>query len=246
MKRALHITLITTAITLAVGLLVCAIGFGRAYRPDYVCSSVQYRITDADKRLYLSENELNTLLRSQDAYPVGKAVSHISMQRIEDVVRSHSMVRTAQCYISPQGQLIISITQRTPLLRVITADDSYIIDTDRLRMPVRPSIRDTVLVVIGKVGQQMARTSIADFAEWLQDNDYWSPRIRYLEVVSPHYIRLLPTNPSAEIIVLGNLDNYQDKLRKLRIYYENAAPETLSKRYKELDLRFDGQVIGRK
>lgn len=231
---------------MAVGLLIAGICAGQAGLPDTVCTVLRYDITDAKERLYLSEDELNGLLRAQDAYPIGKPLSQVSLQRIEDVVQTNPMVRTAQCYTNPQGEVNIRLAQRKPLLKVITTDDSYIVDTDRKRMPIRESIQDTMLVVSGRVGQQMATGQIADFAKWWQDNAYWRARIKYMEVQTPHYIRLLPANPEAEMVVLGDLNGYRDKLRKLRIYYENEGNKLGQGKYKELDLRFDGQVVGRK
>lgn len=245
-KRALHITLICMAAVIAVGLLIAGICCGRAGRPDTVCTVLRYDITDADKRLYLSDKELNGLLRAQDAYPIGKPLSKVSLQRIEDVVQTNPMVRTVQCYTNPQGEIYVRLTQREPLLKVITADDSYIVDTDRKRMPLRESIKDTMLTATGKVGLQMATHSIADFAEWLRDDAYWRTRIKYIDVRTPHYVRLLPANADSEIIVLGDLDGYEDKLRKLRTFYEGGGEMVRAKQYKELDLRFEGQVVGRK
>lgn len=231
---------------MAVGLLIAGICAGRAGRPDRLCTTLRYDIADADERLYLSEEELNRLLRTQDAYPIGKPLSQVSLQRIEDVVKTNPMVRTAQCYTDPRGEVCVRLTQRKPLLKVITTSDSYIVDTDRKRMPIRESIRDTMLIVTGKAGQQMATGSIADFAEWLRDNAYWQERIRYMEVRTPHYVRLLPTDGSEPAIVIGDLSGYRDKLRKLRVYYEHGVAESEKGKYRELDLRFEGQVVGRK
>ncbi len=246
MKRALHITLICMAAAIAVGLLIAGVCCGRAGHSDTVCAVLRYDITDADERMYLSDRELNEMLRSQDAYPIGKPLSEVSLQRIEDVVRTNPMVRSAQCYTTPQGEVYVRLTQRKPLLKVITANDSYIVDTDRKRMPIRESIKDTMLVVSGRVGLQMATGSIADFAEWLQDNAYWRKRIKYMEVRTPHYVRLLPVSPAEPVIILGDLAGYENKLRKLRTFYEGGGQMVREKQYKELDLRFEGQVVGRK
>ena len=47
-------------------------------------------------------------------------------------------------------------------------------------------------------------------------------------------------------VVLGNLIGFDRKLNKLRTFLENGAEETAGKHYTELDIRFHGQVIGRK
>ena len=47
-------------------------------------------------------------------------------------------------------------------------------------------------------------------------------------------------------VVMGNLRNYESKLAKLRTFLENSEEATRDKEYYEYDVRFRGQVIGRK
>ncbi len=237
-------TSIGIAITIA--LLVAALVWGYQMTPSAEpCSTLTYTIEDSDERLYLSERELNALLRAQDIYPVGRPIDRVSLYRIEEAIQAHPMVRTAECFATPNNEVRVKITQRIPLLRVKTQVDTYFIDTDRHMMPAREAIKDKVLTATGAVGPQIAANQLADFAEWVADERYWREKIAYLYVRSPQMIVLHLTDTIQPRVLIGPMRDYERKLNKLRVYLDNGGPATADKKYYELDIRFRGQVIGR-
>jgi cell division protein FtsQ len=232
------------------GLLIAAVVSGYQMQPsDISCTSLKYAIEDKNERLYVSEAELTFLLRNSGLYPVGRTLASNTLHQIETAIAHHPMVRTADCYITPRGEMRIRLTQRVPLLRVQTPLDTYFVDTDRRVMEVRTSVRDKVLVVTGNVGVQMATGVLADFAEWLRDDEYWHLRAHHLQVQNPQMVFLYLKDEQGEIrnerVVLGPIKGYESKLEKLRTFMENGDEATRDKHYTELDLRFKGQVIGR-
>lgn len=234
----------SVGVSLVALLLIAAVVCGVMMKPSEApCRSLTYIIEDREDRLYLTENELNQLLTDEALYPVGKSVSSLSLHRIESTIRRHPMVRTAECYLTPRMEVKIRLTQRIPLLRVQTPGETYFIDTDRRVMPVRTYVKDSVLVVTGAVGVQMASGAVAEFAEWLQDSRYWQPRVHHVYVQNPRMVYVyLKGQPRA---VLGTMAEYESKLNKLRVFLEKGQEAIEDKHYTEYDLRFKGQVIGR-
>lgn len=252
MGRTAKIIVQSVGIAVMAGLLIAAVVSGYKTHPaERECHSLRYIIEDREERAYLTEVELTQLLHTNDLYPVGRVVAPTTLHRIENTIAHHPMVRTAQCYITPRGEMRIRITQRVPLLRVQTPVEVYFIDTDRRVMPSRESVKDRVPVVSGNVGLTMASHSLADFALWLQEDDYWRARIHHLHVQNPQmvYIYLHLSNDSEVVtfhrVVLGSMRGYEQKLHKLRVFLENGKEATKDKQYNEIDLRFKGQVIGR-
>ena len=225
-------------------ILVGAVVWGYMMRPDDApCRSIEYIISDRGERMYFAEGELSLLLQSEGISPVGEVIDRALLHRIEQAIRRHPMVRTAECYATPRNELKVRITQRVPLLKVQNPGDTYFIDTDRRWMEARMSVRDSVLLVSGAVGVQTAATTIADFALWLQTNRYWNGRIQSLHMASP--INAI-VYVGGRRVVLGTIDGYERKLNKLHTFIEKSPQEILDQHYTELDLRFKGQVIGRK
>ena len=252
MNRTAKIIVQSVGVAVMAGLLIAAVVSGYMTRPaEKECHSVRYIIEDREVRAYLTETELTQLLRAKDFYPVNRVIASTTLHRIEQTIAQHPMVRTAQCYITPRGEMRIRITQRVPILRVQTPIDTYFIDSDRRVMEARESVKDKVPVVSGNVGVTMASHSLADFALWLQRDTYWRTRIHHLHVQNPQmvYLYLVQSNDSDAItfnrVVLGSMRGYEQKMSKLRVFLENSSEATKDKQYREIDLRFKGQVVGR-
>ncbi len=245
MPRIARIILLSVFATLSVAVLTMGVICGRHHVTYPRTQAFDIRITDMDERQYVSTPELAEWLRQRGLYALDVPIEEVRLQAIENAVRSHPMVRTAECYLTPRSEVRVTLTQRIPLLRVTTSTESYYIDTDRKPMPVRATITTPVLNITGSVGQQMACTTLADFAEWLQDHRYWRERISYLQVKNPQAVYIIQSH-QAGAILLGNMDNFAHKLKKARTFYEQGG-DTLGKNpYREIDVRYTGQVIGRK
>ncbi len=231
-------------LTLVLFALAIAWGYRRAGEPE-ACRSITYILADGDERVYVFRNELEGMLHSLDIHPVGRRVDQLSLQRIENTVRQHPMVRTAECYITPWHDVRVVITQRVPLLRVQNADGTYLIDTDRRLMQARPAVKDSVLRVTGQVEMTMAAGQLADFAFWLRDNRYWRPRIDHVHIRSAEMAVVLLRDKRQPHVLIGRMDDYEKKLHKLQLFLDKGREATRDKQYTELDLRYAGQVVAR-
>ena len=245
-KSIVHIIFATIGIVLALALAGAAVVWGYQSKPsDEPCKALTYTITaySDEATIYITEQELNQLLQEQDIYPVGRAVNRVSLQRMENTIRRHPLVLQAECYLTRWNEIRVTVRQRRPIVTVKSRDGAFLVDSKRRVLPFY-EIHEWTLPVTGNVGAQLACTQLADFAEWLLDNDYWRGRIRLVEVRTPNNIRLrLKDYPS--VIVLGRMNDYERKLRKLRTFLEDGQDEVGDKKYREIDIRFRGQVIGR-
>ena len=234
------------ALCLVVALVIIGAWWGLSREDNRVCRHLSIRIEDARERQYIESSEVVILLRQKALYPVGIPMQQIPLQQMEEAVLSHHMVRTAQCYATSDSTIIVNLTQRIPLLKVTTATDSYYVDTDRERMPLSNKVKTDVIAVTGRVGERMAKDEIAEFVLWLQDNTYWSERIARIDILEGKQLLLYQTDNQPRIM-LGRLDEYEDKLHRVRLFQE-TLPVKLpdAPKYKELDVRYKGQVVGRK
>ena len=209
-----------------------------------LCSQVDVVVVDSLDRQYVDADELVSYLKSKKAYGIGSAMSSINCHAIEELLLQHPMVRTANCYKTPFGGLRIRVSQRVPMLCVKTSDDIYLVDTDRKRMPCRTGMEQGLMRLSGAVSQRAALDEYYDFVLWLQQNDYWSSRIKRLHVHNTRHIILMQNDYDANIL-LGQLDGYQEKLERLQKLYTNGFDILGYPPCRELDLRFTGQVVRR-
>lgn len=245
MKRIGRIIALGLVAAVGTGYLLVA-GVWSVTRPNNApCREVRIAVADSAERRFVDEDELHRCLTKAGIRAAGLPMDSVPCQTIEDCLRQHPMVRTAACYKTPGNAVCVRVTQRIPVLYVVSNDGCYYIDSDRKVMPVRASVKVHVPVVEGAVSQRAAATAYFDFAQWLSRDDYWADRIKSMRVNSPKDIVLLQRDTDTRI-VLGGLDGYEQKMNKLRILYTKGFDLLGYTDYREYDLRFAGQVVGRK
>jgi len=241
--RTKHIVLIVAAV-IVVGYTIGVAVWTNRQANKHICPSLEITITDFGRRQYVTQEELLKLLKRDSLYPVGVPAAKVSIQRIEEAVQAHPMVRKAECYMNQSGSVRVRLSQREPILRIVTGDVSYFVDRDQTVMPIRESVRTPVLLATGNIGERMACNELAQFALWLEKEPYWQAKIQRVQVVNPRMVYLLQ-KPDGTHLILGEMTGFRGKMNKLRKLYDRGFEQIGWQTYKEIDLRFKGQVVGR-
>lgn len=238
-----NVLLSVFAVILVFGTLV--VGAWASKQPSKrTCKYLEIQLMDSLERQFVSVEEMGNLVRNCGLNPVGKIMAEVSCHAIEQCLERHDMIRSAQCYKLPHGGIRIRLKQRVPMFLVVSHDGSFYVDTDRKVMPIRSTIDVEVPVVKGAISKRAAVEEYYDFTAWLTKNDYWRTRIEHVHVHNPKHL-VLSQNDMAATIVLGELRGYKQKLNKLQKLYTKGFDQIGYKPYKEYDLRFEGQVVGR-
>ena len=223
-----------------------AIAIWASHQPKNLpCSQVKVEIVDSLDRRFVEKKELRQLLYREGLLPEGKAIDEVSCHAIECCLLKHEMIRTAECYKLSSGGVCVKVTQRVPVLYVIGGEGNYYVDDDRQIMPVRSSIDAQVPVFKGSVGKRAATEEYYDFAKWLTGDRYWKSRIKHVHVHNTKHLVLAQHEVKGDII-LGELEGYEKKMDRLQKLYTKGFDKIGYTDYREYDLRFDGQVVGRR
>lgn len=245
MKPATRAILLTVAVVAVVAYLVVM-----SWVPVKVdqeareCRAIQVTIEDSALHRYITPAEVCRYLDDLHLNPVGSTVSAVELQPIEDTLIAHPLLANANCYIDANGVFCVELSQRVPLVRVDNARESYYVAEDRGIMPAVPSITTPVLQVRGALTHEMACGETADFAEWVRQSEYWKDKIMGLYLRPDGDVVMVLRNDACHVL-LGSWQDYEKKLRRLQVFYENGYRQIDHPPYRELDVRFDGQVIGR-
>ena len=209
------------------------------------CAHVYIEVQDSIARRFVTADDLQTYLSRAGFEFRGKPMDEIDCAAIEQCLLHHDLIRTAECYKSPRNIVHVKVTQRIPVIYVVANDGCYYVDSDRKIMPLRASVKVNVLTLEGAVSRRAATEEYFDMAQWLAHDDYWSTRIQRVQVNSPRHIVLTQRGMPARIL-LGELDGYPQKMNKLQELYTHGFDLIGYPDYSEYDLRFAGQVVGRK
>ena len=213
-------------------------------KSEQTCDALSIELTDSVVHRFFTNKEVRSLLTRENVMPVGRPYDSISTQHIEDATMLLPVVKQAQCYKSNEGVVHLLITQRKPVLRVMS-DENYYVCSDREVLYATFRTACYVPVVTGRVTKQMAQTELYDFVVWLSNNNYWNEQIQQINVTAQRQIELIPRQ-GTHTIRLGTIDGYEHKLKKLQTFYEQAFHQMGWVAYRELDISYNGQGIGRK
>lgn len=249
-KRTFRIVGFLVLFVLLVAYLAYAVINFREGNPQEVCADVV--ITLRGGQDFMNRDDIVQLLTQADLYPEGRAMNTIRTKDIEQALLRHGMVRRALCYKAGnptdvnEGSICIDVTLRRPVLHVLPDQgDPYYVDDEGVCIPSVPR-RQKLPTATGAIDIAFATGQLVDFAISLAEDPFWSDMVVQIHVERDRrhrtVVRLVPRRGD-QTIFLGPLDGYAKKLRRMRVFYEQAIPQVGWTRYKLFNLEFDNQVV---
>ena len=83
----------------------------------------------------------------------------------------------------------------------------------------------------------------------MREDDFWNAFIVQIDLQGGDeagsgdpQVRIVP-RVGDQVVLLGSLDNYPEKLDRLMRFYRNGMPYESWDRYRYIDVRYQGQVV---
>lgn len=238
--------MIRTVSIIVATLLFCYIMFVtfffRDMRQDYVCHDLEIVVKDSLDKHFVDESDLLYLLKKAGLSPVNKPMDDINTELIESELLKNEMISNIEAYKTPSGIIKLEVYQKMPILRVISVRGNYYIDNQGSLMPVSRRYVAHVPVVSGYVEKEFAMTDLYKFALFLQEDDFWNDQIEQIFVHPDGEVELTP-RVGRHRIMLGTFDDFEEKLDKLRLFYEQAIPKVGWEKYSMINLKYKNQIV---
>lgn len=206
------------------------------------------------KTLIDSLDVLTTIERSFGFKLESQKTGIVNIERVERVMEDEPFVKDAEVFMDTKNRVHISIKQREPILRIIDKDsNNFYLDTEGQKMPLSKHYTARVLVATGEITPHEPNYMIAPKGHILKDlyyltqyiraDDFWNSMIEQVHVEKGEFI-LIP-KVGKQKIQFGKFEKVENKFRRLRKFYEEAMSRVGWSKYRKIDVRFDGQVIGK-
>ncbi|WP_300699236.1 cell division protein FtsQ [Bacteroides sp.] len=235
--------LLSLVMLLVIAYLVVAVtAFNR--KPDtQVCHDLELIIKDTVYAGFITKKEVATLLETKGINPVGKKMERIRTKTLEKELSKHPLIDQVECYKTPSGKVRMEVTQRIPILRVMSANgDNYYLDNKGTVMPPDAKCVAHLAIVTGNVEKSFAMRDLYKFGVFLQSNPFWDAQIEQIHVLSGKNVELVP-RVGDHIIYLGKLDGYEKKLERVKMFYEKALNRVGWNKYSRINVEFGNQII---
>lgn len=210
---------------------------------DEPCAGINVEVMDEDMQGVLTQDYVITLLAKNHIEPVGELRKEANLYDIEQLLMADPYISMAQTYFSANNNLFIKVYPLSPILHVMAENgEDYYIDTTGVAMPVRNFNLD-LCVATGNINKKTIKEALLPLAWYIHEDEYWNHQTEQIHVQKNGDIVLLP-RVGMHRILLGSIDNFEDKLDRMKLFYEKGFPQVGWNKYQTIDLRFDGQVVG--
>lgn len=209
---------------------------------EMVCTGVEFLFTDSGQTNLIDRPMLEMLLTKNKIAPKGHMLADIDLHDIEQRLSANPYIDTVNCYHTASGKLCVRVTPRRPLLHVFAQDgDEFYIDTKGGIMPAGGLPTD-LPIVTGHVTRQMSNTRLLMLGNLLQSDQYWKRQAQQVVINEKGWIEIIPRF-SGQRILLGEPKDLQEKLNRVRMFYEKAMPRVGWNKYSTINAAFKNQII---
>ena len=193
-----------------------------------------------DDNLFITQETVNKLLivKKEDLTKVPKEI--LDLNGLETALNSNPMIKTAQVYLTVNGEVRADVKQRNPIARVST-NASYYIDDEGLFMPLSSNYTARVPLVKGYV-EKNKLDNIFIIAEKIYNDEFLKTHIVEIYQKQDKSI-ILKTRVMDFEIVLGNLNMLDKKINNLKAFYQKAKKDKSLNKYSKVNLQFENQVV---
>lgn len=199
---------------------------------------------ESNENMFLTHEMVNNLLIQKLGGTSSIQKDKLDLNTLETVLDDHEMIEKAQVFSTIDGFLNTRITQKTPIVRVITDNDSYYIDSKGDRMSLSQNFSARVPLVSGEISKGNEKPYLLLFNE-IKKDDFLSKNITGAQIMPSGNVVL--TNRSYDYkITFGKPINVEKKLKNYKAFFQHAIKDTLIKSYKEVNVMFTQQVVCKK
>lgn len=208
---------------------------------------------------FLDEADILKLLSAATRGKVkGQPKSAFDLQRMEKLLESNQWVKKAQIYFDSRDILHVSVIEREPVARIFTAAGrSFYLDDQAQMMALSERLTTKLPVFTGFPDKKMLTANdtllmkdVVATAKYISESPFWSSQVAQINIdlscgVDCREMEMVPMIGN-HVVKLGNGENIENKFNRLFIFYKQVLSKTGFDKYKTIDVRFDGQVVGAK
>lgn len=239
--------------------LFVMMSFVRSKRHRKVCESVCYEINS--NHAFVDTADLYRILKQDSLYPQGKTVQELQLLAMENAIETHEAIKNAEVYCDMDARVYILVEQRNPLLRIITRNHANWYVDDELGLmsvnyrytadvPILSGYVEDTLLSAFKAGNDTLHLNnvnfcmrdIITFVDYLYNDKLWRNMFVQLYINENYEFELIP-RVGNQIIILGDLNEYEYKMKKLLTMYKKAFPKYGWHDYKVINLKYSNQVV---
>ncbi|MBT8266184.1 MAG: hypothetical protein KJO41_12640 [Bacteroidia bacterium] len=194
----------------------------------------------SENNVYITRASVNKLLIQNNEEVTNVPKEILDLNGLETALKSNPMIKTAEVYLTVNGEVRADVEQRRPIARVAT-NTSFYIDEEGLLMPLSVNHTARVPLVTGKVSKNDL-SNVHHIAKIIHEDAFLKKHI--IEIIQDQNKNItLKTRILDFEIFIGQLENLEKKINNLKAFYQKAKKDKTLGNYKKVNLQFENQVV---
>ena len=196
------------------------------------------------ENLFISYDMVNKLLIQNFDPNQNQTKENINLNNLELFVQSNQMIENAEIFLTIKGDLGVIIRQRTPVLRVANSTGSYYYDSQGEKMPLSDNYSARVPITSSELNFNDCDDIICLSNKIISD-DFLQKQIIGIDQIEGNGTNQfeLRTRLGDQIIIFGDMKRVDEKIKKLKVFYQKAVEDKTLETYRTVNLKFNNQVV---
>ena len=224
---------------LLLGLVVFLYSFSSHKNNNRLVTKIDVKFTGKEN-VYITTEMVNKLLIQNQEQLYNLPKDNLDLKEMEFLLESNDMIKSAQVYLTVNGEVRTKIEQKQPIARVYSKTTFYI-DEDGLWMPLSPQHSARVPLVSGDVEKEDLEI-VYTMALKVHTDSFLKTYVTEIHQDENKEISLKMRLMNFEVLV-GSLENLDEKMKNLKAFYQKAKKDKVLNIYKSVNLQFKNQVV---
>ena len=193
-----------------------------------------------ENNLYLTQEAVNKLLIQKFGSLTKVPKEKVVLNAIEAVIETNDMVKSAQVYLTINGELTSKIAQRQPIGRVEGISQFYLDETGS-RMPLSRNHSARVPIITGKITGKSLEDAYV-ILNYINQDDFLRKNVIgiHIEDEGKYQLKFRVDN---FVVNLGDVEDLDLKFNNFKAFYAKATKDRSLGEYEIVSLEFNNQVV---
>lgn len=239
-----------------------SLGFSSSKQKVMLCKSVQVLMLDTLGQSFVEAEDVKEIIRNKFGALEGKTMASINISLLEKIINANPFIAKAEVFSSIDGNIIIEVKQRNPVLRIVNQyDESFYIDEMGVFMPLSEKCAARVPIANGFIFDRFSEGQVIRYrseqamdstlhtidriyhvADFIKQNEFWRAEVEQIFINAEGDMELVPRIGN-HTIVLGDDKGLEQKMDKLLLFYRKSLKDKSWNSYKTINIKYKDQVV---
>ncbi|WP_405200507.1 cell division protein FtsQ/DivIB [Christiangramia sp. LLG6405-1] len=234
MKRSLKFIQPLILILLIGGLY----GFAEHRHKNRKLTNIKVSFTETEN-LYVTEEVVNKLLIQSNDSVSSIDKETLDLNRVEAMLNDHDMIENAEVFLTLDGKLKATVSQRKPIGRV-AGNSSFYLDRNGEIMPLSEYYSARVPLMFGFDGSTVAE--VYGIVSYIQNDDFLRKHVTGITRLNAEAYALELRENDFQVY-FGDTTMIDLKFNNFKAFYKKATKDKKLNTYKKVNLQFGDQVV---